>query len=66
MIVVVIIGLLTAMGIPALQKARQNAYASRIANNFRVFSGAFETHAMETGRWAADGIGNNLPADVLP
>lgn len=66
MIVVVIIGLLAAMGIPALQKARSNAFASRIANNFRVFSGAFETHALENGTWAPDGIGNELPATVQP
>lgn len=66
MIVVVIIGLLAAMGVPALHKARLNAYASRIANNFRVFSGAFETHAMETGTWAPDGQGNSLPATVKP
>lgn len=66
MIVVVIIGLLAAMGIPALERARLNAYASRIANNFRVFSGSFETHAMETGTWAPDGQGNNLPTTVEP
>lgn len=66
MIVVVIIGLLAAMGIPAFEKARLNSYASRIANNFRVFSGAFETHAMENGSWAPDGIGNTLPPTVEP
>jgi len=66
MIVVVIIGLLAAIGIPALEKARLNAYASRIANNFRVFSGAFETHALETGSWAPDGIGKALPPTVAP
>ncbi|WP_233246066.1 type II secretion system protein [Coraliomargarita sinensis] len=66
MIVVVIIGLLAVMGIPALEKSRQNTYASRIANNMRVFSGAFETHALENGSWAPDGQGNNLPATVAP
>lgn len=66
MIVVVIIGLLAAMGLPAFKKARLNSYASRIANNFRVFSGAFETHAMENGGWAPDGQGNELPPTVQP
>ena len=66
MVVVVIIGLLAVLGIPALEKARMNSYSSRIANNFRVFSGAFETHALETGSWAPDGGGNSLPATVRP
>jgi len=64
MIVVVIIGLLAAMGLPALEKVRINTYASRIANNMRVFSGAFETHALENGSWAPDGQGNDLPPTV--
>jgi type II secretory pathway pseudopilin PulG len=66
MIVVVIIGLLAVMAVPALEKARQNTYASRIANNMRVFSGAFETHALDSGSWAPDGQGNSLPATVEP
>lgn len=66
MIVVVIIGLLAALGLPAFQRAKVNSYASRIANDIRVFSGAFETHALETGTWAPDGAGNNLPATVRP
>ena len=66
MIVVVIIGLLAIMGIPAFNKARINAAASRIANNFRVFSGTFEVHALETGSWAPDGQGNSLPETVAP
>lgn len=66
MIVVVIIGLLAAIAIPAFQKAQTNSYASRLANDWRVFSSAFETHALETGLWAPDGNGNNLPATVQP
>lgn len=66
MIVVVIIGLLAAMSIPAFERARSNTYASRIANNMRVFSGAFETHALDNGTWAPDGQGNQLPATVQP
>lgn len=66
MIVVVIIGLLAAMAIPAFQKVRVQSYASRIANDFRVFSGVFEVFAMEVGSWPADGIGNSLPAVAEP
>jgi len=66
MIVVVIIGILATMGIPAFKKSKINAYASRIVNNMRVFSGAFETHATDHGTWAPDGQGNELPATVQP
>ena len=61
MIVVVIIGLLAAMAVPAMQKVRINSAASRIANDFRVFAGAFQLHALENGEWAEDGISNTLP-----
>lgn len=64
MVVVVIIGLLLAISLPAFSKVRINAYASRIANNFRVFSAAFETHALESGNWAPGVIGNALPEEV--
>jgi len=66
MIVVVVIGLLAAMAIPAFERSRINGNASRLANDFRVFAGAFETHALETGTWADDGNGNALPATVQP
>jgi hypothetical protein len=66
MIVAVIIGLLAALAIPAFQKARINSLSSRLANDFRVFSSAFETHALESGQWATDGGGNSLPATVRP
>lgn len=66
MIVVVIIGLLAAMAIPAFQIARNNSYASRLANDFRVFAGAFEIHALEVGHWPTDGMGNSLPPSAQP
>lgn len=66
MIVVVIIGLLAAMAIPAFKKVRNNSYASRLANDYRVFAGAFEIHALEVGVWPGDGQGNALPASAEP
>lgn len=65
-IVVVIIGLLAAMAIPAFKKVRNNSYASRLANDFRIFAGAFEIHALEVGVWPGDGQGNALPATAQP
>ncbi len=66
MIVVIIIGLLAVMAIPAFQRARNHSYASRIANDFRVFAGAFEIHALEVGLWPSDGMGNALPESAEP
>ena len=66
MIVVVIIGLLAAMAIPAFQKSRINSTASRIANDYRIFAGAFETCALENGVFPPDGNGNEIPAAAAP
>jgi len=61
MIVVVIIGLLAAMAIPAMHKVRINNAASRIANDFQTFDGAFQLDALENGTWAEDGNSNERP-----
>lgn len=57
MIVVVIIGLLAAMAIPAFARVRAQSKVSAFANDIRVGSEAFETYAMENGGWPADGGG---------
>lgn len=51
MIVVVIIGLLAAMAIPAFQRVQTSARNNRAINDFRVFSQAFETYATQNGGW---------------
>lgn len=53
MIVVAIIGLLAAIGIPSFQKARANSIAKAKANNVRIVEGAVEEWAMANG--ATDG-----------
>lgn len=49
MIVVVIIGLLAAMAIPAFQKVRENSRRSAIENNVRMIASAADQYFMETG-----------------
>ena len=49
MIVVVIIGLLAAMAIPAFQRSRQRSQAARLTNDFRQFDSAFQRYLMENG-----------------
>ena len=49
MIVVVIIGLLAAMAIPAFQKTRQNSQDRAVLNNTRQLSAAADQYYMEHG-----------------
>ena len=72
MIVVVIIGLLAALAIPAFQRVRQASENTRIANDFRIFAQAFEIYNTQNGVWPANvgagvipaGMSGNFKADV--
>jgi len=61
MIVVVIIGLLAAIAIPAFKRVQESAQVNRAVNDFRVFSQAFETFATQNGTWPP-----NASASVVP
>ena len=56
MIVVAIIGLLAAIGIPSFQKARANSIAKAKANNVRIIEGAVEEWAMENAKVDGDAV----------
>jgi prepilin-type N-terminal cleavage/methylation domain-containing protein len=65
MIVVVIIGLLAVLAIPALQRVRGRTQISRTANDLRAMAQAFETYYLENGAWppdAAPGAWHSPPA----
>jgi prepilin-type N-terminal cleavage/methylation domain-containing protein len=49
MIVVVIIGLLAALAIPAFQRSRERTQATRLANDFHQYDTAFQRYSMEAG-----------------
>lgn len=62
MIVVVIIGLLAAMAIPAFQKVRQKSRQSAVENNIRQIASAADQYFMEYGVTSvalADLVGTN-------
>ena len=61
MIVVVIIGLLAALAIPAYLRTQRATQNSRAVNDFRVFSQAFEIYCAVNGVWP-----NNVGAGVIP
>lgn len=69
MVVVVIIGLLAALGLPALRQSGLKAKSSAVANDLRVFSAAFSTFALQRGKWPAEAAPGVIPAemaDALP
>ena len=61
MIVVVIIGLLATMAIPAFLRVQRSAQNNRVVNDLRVFAQAFETYATQNGAWPA-----NVGPGVVP
>ncbi len=66
MVVVVIIGLLAAMAIPAFQRIRHASQNSRVINDFRVFAQAFEIYNTQNGAWP-DNIGpGQIPIAPVP
>lgn len=68
MIVVVIIGLLAALAVPALQRVRLASRQAAFLNDLRIGKDAFETYALEHGGWPPDGIAGIPPEmdDYLP
>ena len=61
MVVVTIIGLLAALALPAFKRAGIAARASALANDFRVFSAAFQTYSQQNGGYPKD-----TGTDVMP
>ena len=54
MIVVVIIGLLAAMAIPAFQKVRENSQDKTILNNLRQIAQGGQQYLLEEGKTTVD------------
>lgn len=64
MVVVTIIGILAALGIPALQRVRERSLVSRLANDFRQFESAFQRYALEAGQWPPPDNPGVIPAGL--
>jgi prepilin-type N-terminal cleavage/methylation domain-containing protein len=61
MIVVVIIGILATLGLPAFQQVRMHSQNTTTINDLRTFRAAFDTFALEKGYWPPDSMGNAWP-----
>ena len=64
MIVVVIIGLLAAIAIPAFQRVRMKSQAARLTNDFRQYESAFQRYATENGGWPPAGAAGAIPTGM--
>lgn len=64
MVVVVLIGLLATLAIPAFQKVQRASKTARIVNDFRVFSQAFEVYNSQNGGWPANASPGVVPAGM--
>jgi prepilin-type N-terminal cleavage/methylation domain-containing protein len=64
MIVVVIIGLLAAMAIPAFAKVRQKSHSARFISDLRTFAQAFETYATQNGGWPPNAGSGVVPTGM--
>ncbi len=61
-VVVLIVSLLVALGVPALKKVQLNSRAAAVANDLRVFAGALQHHVQEKGEWP----GGSLEPGAFP
>lgn len=64
MVVVVIIGLLAAIAIPAFARARESSQNSRLASDLRVYSGLVDTFALENGIYPEDSSTGDIPSGL--
>lgn len=61
MVVVVIIGLLAALALPAMQRVKRQAISKRYINDARQIRDAAERYAIENGNFPPNGIGGLNP-----
>ncbi len=62
MIVVVILGLLASLALPAYQKVRRKAQNATFIGEMRTFAGAAETYMLETGSYLEDSGSGAVPS----
>lgn len=64
MIVAVIIGILAALSIPALQRVRERSITSRLTNDFRQCEAGFHRYILESGQTPAVALGGGVPTGM--
>lgn len=64
MMVVLIISLLVAIGVPALTRLKAKAKTTVLIGEVRVFATAFDTYSQEFGSWPADAAAGTVPTGM--
>ena len=64
MVVVVIIGLLAAMSLPAYRRITMRSKTAAVVSDLRAFSTAFITYSLQNGKWPADGTPQEIPPEM--
>lgn len=64
MVVVVIIGLLAAMSLPAYRRITMRSKTAAVVSDLRAFSTAFITYSLQNGKWPADGLPQEIPSEM--
>lgn len=64
MVVVVIIGLLAAAGLPGYRHLTMRSKVTALENDLRQFSTAIQTYALQSGHWPADSDAQTIPSEL--
>jgi len=64
MVVVVIIGLLAAMSLPAYRRITMRSKTAALVSDLRSFSTAFITYSLQNGHWPADANAQEVPVGM--
>lgn len=64
MVVVVIVGLLTLLAVPAFNVVRKNSQSTRLINDYRQIKSAIEVYVLENGEWPADLAPGEFPPEL--
>ena len=64
MVVVVIIGLLAAMSLPAYRRITMRSKTAALVSDLRSYSTAFITYNLQNGKWPASGSPQEIPPEM--
>lgn len=64
MVVVVIIGLLAAAGLPGYRHLTMRSKVTALENDLRQFSTAIQTYTIQNGHWPANGSPQQVPPEL--
>jgi prepilin-type N-terminal cleavage/methylation domain-containing protein len=64
MVAVAVISIVMALAVPAFQKLQAKSRTAAVVNDFRVFSQAFQTYAVENGGWPPESSVGVMPTGM--